>query len=77
MTTKKRKEIIEEIFSAGMPLQLSAMQVREIFADSENDDGGKDEQVMWLLQCVYAQGRKDGRVEAKHQAIEAIRQISA
>lgn len=74
MTTQQRKEIIEEIFEAGMPLQLALIQAFEIFAH-EGDKTAKEEQIFWLLQCVYAAGKKEGIIETRNEAIERIRQI--
>jgi hypothetical protein len=76
MTTQQRKEIIEEIFEAGMPLQLALVQAFEIFTN-DGDGAAKEEQMFWLLQCVFAQGKKEGVIETRHEAMERIRQIHA
>ena len=77
MNTKERKEIIEEIFNAGMPMQLAINQAFEIFEDEDGDNLDRSEQVSWLLQCVFAQGKKEGVIETRHEAMERIRQIHA
>ena len=74
MTTQQRKEIIEEIYAAGMPMQLALIQAFEIFAD-EGDKTAKEEQISWLLQCVFSAGKKEGVIETRSEAIERIRQI--
>jgi len=59
-----------------MPMQLAINQAFEIFAD-DCDELPKNEQMSWLLQCVFAAGKKEGVIETRSEAMERIRQIHA